>query len=103
MSLELKEKIKLYLESCGISDSEIARRIGVNRVSVGKWRQTGNISKDNLFKLCKELEISEQVFFIDKPMNEMPQKKLLIIKEIIALENKDFDLLNKIEDILNRK
>ncbi len=31
---ELREKLNLYLTNSGLSDSEIARRIGVNRVSV---------------------------------------------------------------------
>ncbi|ANU39482.1 helix-turn-helix transcriptional regulator [Vibrio scophthalmi] len=102
-SFEFKEKIKVYLASSGISDSELARRIGVNRVSVGKWKQTGNISRENLSKLCRELGVNEQVFFSDKPVNDAPQKKLFIIKEIISLENKDIDLLDRIEEMLLNK
>ncbi|EGQ7795908.1 helix-turn-helix transcriptional regulator [Vibrio parahaemolyticus] len=100
---ELREKLNLYLANSGLSDSEIARRIGVNRVSVGKWRKTGKISKENLSKLCQELGVSEQDFFSNNPTSDLPQKKLAVIQQILLLENRDAQLLDELDQLLKQE
>ena len=100
---KFRQKIALYLESSGLSDSEIARRLGINRVSVGKWRKTGKISKENLSKLCKELGISEQEFFSDSLTSDLPYRKLAIIQDVLDLENKEIVIIEEIEKVLTKR
>ncbi|MCF7507191.1 MULTISPECIES: helix-turn-helix transcriptional regulator [Vibrio] len=98
---QFKQKLALYIDSSGLSDSEIARRLDVNRVSVGKWRKTGQISKENLSKLCKELGVSEQEFFYSST-SDLPHRKLTIIQEVLLLESRDMMIIEDIENILRQ-
>lgn len=100
---EFKQKLTLYLDSSGLSDSEIARRLGVNRVSVGKWRKTGKISKENLSKLSKELGISEQEFFSNSFTSDLPHRKLSLIQEVLLLEVSEVMVLDELEKILKKR
>ena len=76
---------------------------GVNRVSVGKWRKTGNISKENLSKLSKELGVSEQEFFSNSLTSDLPHRKLSIIQEVLLLENGEVVILDELEKILKKR
>ena len=100
---DFKRKLTLYIDNSGLSDSEIARRLGVNRVSVGKWRKTGKISKENLSKLSKELGISEQEFFSNSLTSDLPHRKLSIIQEVLLLEIGEVIVLDEIEKILEKR
>ncbi|RSD30407.1 helix-turn-helix domain-containing protein, partial [Vibrio pectenicida] len=79
MLLNFRDKIRLHIDGSGKSDSEIARKIGVSRVSVGRWKKDGRITRENLVKLCKILGVSERDFYSDDVSLEVPLKKLNII------------------------
>ncbi|GLT20191.1 hypothetical protein GCM10007938_39740 [Vibrio zhanjiangensis] len=100
MLLNLRDKIRLHIDGSGQSDSEIARKIGVSRVSVGRWKKTGQITRENLVKLCSILGVSERDFYSDEISSEMPLKKINIIKKIADLDYNQLDLIKRIEDLL---
>lgn len=57
LSKELKSRLRTLIKTSELSQSEIARRIGVTRGSVGHWLKGGDISRDNLLKLCRVLKV----------------------------------------------
>ncbi len=57
LSKELKSRLRTLIKTSELSQSEIARRIGVTRGSVGHWLKGGDISRDNLLKLCRALKV----------------------------------------------
>lgn len=100
MLLNLRDKIKLHIDSSGQSDSEIARKIGVSRVSVGRWKKTGQITRENLVRLCGVLGVGEREFYSDEQSSDMPLKKINIIKKIADLDYDQIDIIRSIEDLL---
>lgn len=58
----LGAKIAAALQASPLSQSEIARRIGVQRAAVTGWCRTGRITKSNLQKLASVLGLHVEYF-----------------------------------------
>ncbi|MEZ8088353.1 helix-turn-helix transcriptional regulator [Vibrio sp. 10N.261.55.E12] len=105
VDLRIHELIKTYVLSSGLSNSELARRCDVDRATVGRWLKSGNISRNNLLKLCKVLGISQATFFevieLPKETSTFYKKKKVVITKIESLPQKDAALLSAIDKLLS--
>ena len=56
---DIGSRIKKYRESCGISQKELAKRIGVSNSRISNWEQGINRpDADVIAKLCQALNVS---------------------------------------------
>ena len=99
----LKKRLKSLIKSSPLSQSEIARRIGVTRGSVGHWLTNGHISRENLFALCKVLnvditEVIDDGSYLDlKPLQvkviqltrDLPEEKYYKLEEVLKILDSD--------------
>jgi len=56
----VQARIKSAREELGLSQSELARRMGVTRGAVGLWETTGQISSENIRKLAIDLGVNTE-------------------------------------------
>ncbi len=102
----IHELLKTYVAASGLSNSELARRCGVDRATVGRWLKSGNISRNNLVNLCAVLGMSEAMFFqgVDLPGETktcFTEKKKIVITKIQLLPEKDSALLDAVDKLLS--
>ncbi|MEZ8260106.1 MULTISPECIES: helix-turn-helix transcriptional regulator [Vibrio] len=98
----LRNRLKLLIKSSSLSQSEIARRIGVTRGSVGHWLTNGNISRENLFALCKVLNVDiSQVIDEDSYLNLEPLK-VKVIQLTKDLPKEEYYKLEEVIKILDQ-
>ncbi|GEK15364.1 helix-turn-helix domain-containing protein [Aliivibrio fischeri] len=103
---KIHKQLKVYVTASGLSNSELARRCGVDRATVGRWLKSGNISRNNLVNLCSVLGISEGIFFksIELPDSDTPyftEKKKIVITKIKLLHENDSTLLDIVDKLLS--
>ncbi|NRD34605.1 helix-turn-helix transcriptional regulator [Shewanella sp. DC2-4] len=58
----IERRISYTVENCGMSNTELARKIGVERTTVSKWLKTGKISIENFASLCVTLNVDPRYF-----------------------------------------
>ncbi len=59
MKYEIGRRIRKYREICGLSQKELAQRIGVSNSRVSNWEQGVNRpDADILAEICKALQVS---------------------------------------------
>ena len=64
MDMPFSEHIKCLRENEGMSQSELAREIGINRSTLNHWEQGNSIPKiDKVLPICCALSISPNEFF----------------------------------------
>ncbi|MCE7732614.1 MULTISPECIES: helix-turn-helix domain-containing protein [Vibrio harveyi group] len=102
----IHKQLKSYVSASGFSNSEIARRCGVDRATVGRWLKTGNISRNNLIKLCHVLGVSEAVFLEDVSFStggshQFHEKKKAIIDKVVLLPEDKSYLLDAVDKLLS--
>ncbi len=102
----IHKQLKSYVSASGFSNSEIARRCGVDRATVGRWLKMGNISRNNLIKLCHVLGISEAAFLEEmtissKGSNDFLEMKKVIINKVILLPEEKSNLLDAVDKLLS--
>ncbi|WP_227394225.1 helix-turn-helix domain-containing protein [Jeotgalibacillus aurantiacus] len=60
-------KLKLYLKDIGVTQAELAARVGIDRINLNK-KINGHgpdFSASEIRRICLELNISSDAFFID--------------------------------------
>ena len=62
-SLTYKQKIGMAVGKAGISQAELARRIGMSPQNFGKKASKGDFTQDELERMAKELGAEFQFFF----------------------------------------
>ncbi|GIU42782.1 hypothetical protein TUM4438_10140 [Shewanella sairae] len=60
-----EKRISDAIKACGLSNTELAKRVNVERTSIGKWIQTGRLSVENLANLCSVLNIDPKYFMYE--------------------------------------
>jgi transcriptional regulator with XRE-family HTH domain len=60
---QIGQKIKAAIDSKGITQMALAEAVGVSNNAVTKWIKTGKISKANIPKIAKELDLTLSDFF----------------------------------------
>ncbi|CAK1769515.1 HTH cro/C1-type domain-containing protein [Vibrio crassostreae] len=103
-NVTIETKIIDLLEKTSISKSEIARLCGVTRGSVQHWARSGNVSKNNLVKLCEVLDQDIKTLFdtsiTTKTLRPFQEKAINIIKN---LPDAEYYKLEEVISILEKK
>lgn len=87
------ERLKKSRKSAGLTQEELATRIGVERSSVGKYESTSTIpSPDVLARISKELNVTTDYLLTGKNTNASPQD----FNNIFPLKTKKLPLLGDI-------
>ena len=85
---------KKYREKMGLSQAEVARRIGVSRQTYNNY-ELGKREADyeTLLKLAEELNTSVQALLSDDKENStsIPKDRSAIIKQIVAMPDDRFE------------
>lgn len=90
----LEERVYQALLETPLSNSEVARRCGVARSTVGLWKEGHTIRSNNLTKLCQVLGVNEHI-----ELSLRPQQKS-IVRVISSLSPEHDDVLHSLEKLL---
>ncbi|AUI88914.1 hypothetical protein BS333_21275 (plasmid) [Vibrio azureus] len=99
----LQKRLKALVSSSTLSQSEIARRLGVTRGSVNHWLNGGSISTDNLLSLCALLKVEISELIGNDSFIELEPLKVRAIQMIKELPDKHYYKLEHVISILEDK
>ncbi|MDI5833662.1 helix-turn-helix domain-containing protein [Shewanella xiamenensis] len=92
----IERRISYTVENCGLSNTELARKIGVERTTVSKWLKTGKISIENFAGLCIALNIDPRFFLFGDLQNDLlDSEQVDEFKELITK-----DMINELDKII---
>ena len=60
-----EKRISNAIKNSGLSNTELAKKVNVERTSISKWIKTGRISVENLASLCLVLNIDPKYFMFE--------------------------------------
>ena len=90
----LEEQIRKALIESNLSNSEIARRCGVARSTVGLWKSGQTIRSDNLSKLCVVLGVNQSIEGDLRPIQTR------LVRLVSSMTSEDDDVLLVLEKLL---
>ncbi|EJV0278493.1 TPA: helix-turn-helix domain-containing protein [Vibrio parahaemolyticus] len=92
---QIEQAIVMAIKHSGLSNYQIANKLGISRSLVGRWANTGKISVEKLGPLCELLNIdANQILLVSySTEKELPELKQELIQIIRQLPEEDFFLL----------
>lgn len=95
--LELGERISKYRENAGLTQSELAERIGISQnhlscLERGKYA----IKAENLIRICEELGISVETLWYDRKASGSNLKIEKNLSWILSLNSEEQEKVNRL-------
>lgn len=102
MKYEIGERIRKYREELGISQKELAQRLGVSNSRVSNWEQGINRPDANILAdICRALNVSpSELLNVRLSLDEFTERERRIIMAYRAKKDlqRAVDILLEIED-----
>ena len=82
MKYEIGKRIRKYREACGISQIQLAERLGISNSRVSNWEQGINRpDADILAEMCRVLEVSpSELLDVHLSTDELDEREKKVIK-----------------------
>ena len=99
------DRIKYYLKEKGISQAELARRVGKDRGNLGNILKSDNMGVQTVVQIAEALNVPISTFFeedeknniVQEPPIEYNKKPLFLEERIEALENELSNIKKKLD------
>jgi transcriptional regulator with XRE-family HTH domain len=96
-----EKRISEIIKDSGLTYSELARRVNVERSAVGKWVKTGKMSIDNFASLCSELSIDPNYLLYGLESKNYPNTVMVQLDVVINNLKEQIDHLENLKQKIN--
>lgn len=98
--MNIYEEIKRLCKVRGITIDDLMKQIGKSGIATyAGWRQRGCYPRaEDLYKICKVLEVSMEHFFGDDEGIVVSKIKMDFINKLDYLSDEDFEIINNLSE-----
>jgi transcriptional regulator with XRE-family HTH domain len=91
MKASIAQRIRQARLNSGLTQAELARRMGISRTSASIWESGGSVSQENLLRLAKVLKVAPEWLHYGVQRNEVDPKALSRCLAIVCAAKSKFE------------